>query len=102
MGACPGKTNVTSRIFINGRQEGQSQNRGVTAAALDRSESCAVEMEEGTTAERTPAACSPGRGQLLPYGIQRRQACHHPDFSLLRLTADHGAPELYKNTAALF
>lgn len=57
MGACPAKTKVTSRIFINGRQEGQSQNRGVTAAALDRSESCAVEMEEGTTAERTQAAC---------------------------------------------
>lgn len=57
MGACPGRTNVTSRIFINGRQEGQSQNRGVTTAASDRSESCAVEMEEGTIAERTQAAC---------------------------------------------
>lgn len=91
MGACPGRANVISRIFTNGRQEGQSQNRGVTTAALDRSECCAFEMEEGTTAERTQAACRSWmrKGNSFSPSIQRTHACPHPDFGLLRLTLDH-------------
>ena len=33
MGDCPGRANVISRIFINGRQEGQSEKGEVTMEA---------------------------------------------------------------------